>query len=141
MTILVPVIFLITYLFIRKVWFHLRKIRTVAGIEKISLCLFEPDVFLPEIRVQYKYYFQGGVYYGSGFMLLADFLSEEPYTLRWNRDHLPVLEFAGYDFVSEEQIEHLLLQRFPSILVYIDPVEPFHSQIDSLNSRFMSVPT
>ncbi|PJZ71256.1 hypothetical protein CH373_01740 [Leptospira perolatii] len=138
---LIPVLFVISYLFVRKVWFHLRKIRTVAGIEKISLCLFEPDLFLPEVRVLYKYYFQGGVYFGSGYILLTDFLSREEYELYKNTDDLPVLEVGEFQIVSEEKIEHFLISKFPSIIVFIDPVEPYHSLIDCINAKSMEVPT
>lgn len=138
---LIPVIFVISYLLVRKIWFHLRKIRTVAGIEKISLCVFQPDLFLPEVRVLYKYYFQGGVYFGSGYMLLSDFLDREEYDIYRNLDGLPVLETGELQIVSEERIEHFLSLRYPSIIVFIDPVEPFHSMIDCLNAKSMSVTT
>ncbi|TGK01449.1 hypothetical protein EHQ53_07845 [Leptospira langatensis] len=138
---LIPVIFVLLYLLVRKVWFHLRKIRTVAGIEKISLCVFQPDLFLPEVRVLYKYYFQGGVYFGSGYMLLSDFLDHEEYEIYRNLDGLPVLETGDFQIVSEERIEHFLSIRYPSIIVFIDPVEPFHSLIDCLNTKSMGVPT
>ncbi|WP_108929080.1 hypothetical protein [Leptospira johnsonii] len=138
---LIPVIFVLLYLLVRKVWFHLRKIRTVAGIEKISLCVFQPDLFLPEVRVLYKYYFQGGVYFGSGYMLLADFLDQEEYEIYRNLDGLPVLETGDFQIVSEERIEHFLSIRYPSIIVFIDPVEPFYSLIDCLNTKSMGVPT
>ncbi|EMG22803.1 hypothetical protein LEP1GSC150_4605 [Leptospira interrogans serovar Copenhageni str. LT2050] len=41
--------------------------------------------------------------------------------------------------LSEEQIEHFLMQKYPSIIVYIDPVEPFHSLIDCINAKSMSM--
>ncbi|EKO76891.1 MULTISPECIES: hypothetical protein [unclassified Leptospira] len=139
MPILIPVLILISYFLIRKIWFHLRKIRTIAGIEKISLCVFYPDLFLPEVRVFYKYYFQGGIYYGSGYMLLTDFLGQEEYSIYRNADGLPVLEMENQVVLSEEQIEHFLMQKYPSIIVYIDPVEPFHSLIDCINAKSMSM--
>ncbi|EMG22808.1 hypothetical protein LEP1GSC150_4604 [Leptospira interrogans serovar Copenhageni str. LT2050] len=104
MPILIPVLILISYLLIRKIWFHLRKIRTIAGIEKISLCVFYPDLFLPEVRVFYKYYFQGGVYYGSGYMLLTDFIGQEEYSIYRNADGLLFLKWKIRSFFPKNRL-------------------------------------
>lgn len=74
-------------------------------------------------------------------MLLSDFLDREEYDIYRNLDGLPVLETGELQIVSEERIEHFLSLRYPSIIVFIDPVEPFHSMIDCLNAKSMSVPT
>ncbi len=72
-------------------------------------------------------------------MLLTDFIGQEEYSIYRNADGLPVLETEDQVVLSEEQIEHFLMQKYPSIIVYIDPVEPFHSLIDCINAKSMSM--
>ncbi|NCN08721.1 MAG: hypothetical protein GW938_02630 [Leptospira sp.] len=141
MTVLLPVLLLVVYFYIRKVWFQLRKIKTLASIERLDMGLIHPDLVLPEIRVHYKYYFQGGVYFGRGYLLLADFLDERDYNSYIDENQMVVLDFEGELIVTSEHIENYLLRLYPSVFVYIDPIEPYKSRLDSLNKTSeMSVP-
>ncbi len=139
MIILLPLLFLLSYFLVRKVWFQLKRVRTVATIEKISLGILEPNLVLPEVKVFYKYYFQSGLYYGAGYMNVADFLPEETFHFHISRENLPILYYGEEEITSEEHIEHFLLSRAGSVLIHIDPIEPYHSQIDSLNSKHLEM--
>ncbi|MCZ8239815.1 MAG: hypothetical protein O9346_14780 [Leptospiraceae bacterium] len=141
MTVLLPVLILVVYFYIRKVWFQLRKIKTLASIERLDLGLIHPNLVLPEIKVYYKYYFQGGVYFGRGYLLLADFLDEREYNAFMDENQMVVLDFEGEYIVTSEHIENYLLRLYPSVFVYIDPIEPYKSRLDSLNKTSeISVP-
>ncbi|WCL48700.1 hypothetical protein [Leptospira sp. GIMC2001] len=133
MTVILPLLFLLSYFFIRKVWFQLRKIRTLASIEKIDLGVIEPDLILPEVKIYYKYYFQGGVYFGHGYLLLAEFLDDDDYLAHMNLDRMLVLEVDSEKIISSEHIETYLLNQYSSVFVYIDPIEPYRSRLDGLN--------
>jgi hypothetical protein len=133
MTILLPLLFFATYLYLRKIWFQLRKVKTLAGIERLDLGFIRPDIILPEVRVKFKYYFQGGLYYGKGYLLVSDFLDGENYELYRDSNDLPVLEIGSQVVVSEEHIESYLTNRYPSVFVYIDPIEPYRFRLEGLN--------
>lgn len=139
------ILFLSTYLVVRKVWFNYRKIRAVSSIERITLSMFSPDIILPEVKVEYKYYSHSGVYFGSGIMPISKFLGDQQFVLYLNENNLPVLEIEGQKsladgkYISEEQIEHFLLTNYNSIIIFIDPVEPFHSKIDCLNQNILEI--
>ncbi|MCB1142955.1 MAG: hypothetical protein H7A24_15635 [Leptospiraceae bacterium] len=127
----------ISYFFIRHVWFHKRKIHHIAIIEKLEICTIEPDLLLPEINVYYKYYFGGGVYTGRGYLLLTDFLKGE-YFLEFNQFHEPILTHNDKTFVSEEHIENYLLSIVDTLSINVDPIEPFHSEIIEIFSQSKS---
>lgn len=133
------ILFLSTYLVVRKVWFNYRKIRAVSSIERITLSMFSPDIILPEVKVEYKYYSHSGVYFGSGIMPISKFLGDQQFVLYMNENNLPVLEIGDDKYISEEQIEHFLLSNFNSLIIFIDPVEPFHSRIDCLNQNILEI--
>jgi hypothetical protein len=141
MTVLLPLLLLIVYFYIRKVWFQLRKVKTLAVIERMDLGLIFPNLVLPEVKIKYKYYFQGGVYFGTGYLLVSDFLDEKDYNIYINEDKLVVLEVDGERIISAEHIESFLLNFYPSVFVYIDPIEPYLYRLDSLNKTSnVSVP-
>ena len=129
-----------SYFYFRKVWFNYRKIRAVSSIEKITLQMFKPDIILPEVEVEYKYYSQQGVYFGRGLLHLSSFIGSDTFVFYLNEHNLPVLETGEDKFVTEEQIEHFLLSRYNSLIIFIDPVEPFHSTIDCINQNYIEVP-
>lgn len=133
MAILLPFFFLLSYFMVRKVWFTFKKVRTVATIEKIKLGLIGGKLVLPEVKIHYKYYFQSGLYFGSGYMELSEFLPEENYYFHVSQDGLPILFFQEDEIVSEEHIEQFFLGKASSVLIHVDPIEPYHSRIDSLN--------
>lgn len=120
----------------RKVWFRLRKIQTLASIEGIEFGVIQPNIILPEVKVRYKYYFQGGVYFGSGYLLLSDFLDGQDYQIWMDENGMVSLEIEDRVIVSSEHVEAFLLDNYPSLFVYLDPIEPYHSYIEGLNKTF-----
>ncbi|WP_244594375.1 hypothetical protein [Leptospira ryugenii] len=122
-------------------WFQLRKIRTLASIERIQIGTIEPNLVLPEVKVHYKYYFQSGLYYGSGYLNLEDFLPAEEFHLLLGKNSIPSLFINGSEIITEEHIEHFLLSQAASVFVYIDPIEPYHSRIDQVNPNSIGVPS
>lgn len=130
---------IIGYFVFRKFRFGRRKIRINAQIDRIHLCTFDPDMIVPEVEIKYKYYYEKGVYYGEGFVGLADLLGTADYKIYMNHNLIPVFCMEDKVFVSEEQIETYLLSIRDSLYVYIDPVEPFHSEIDSFSSESIEV--
>jgi hypothetical protein len=107
----------------------------------MDLGLIYPNLVLPEVKIKYKYYFQGGVYFGKGYLLVSDFLDEKEYNVYINEDKLVVLEVDGERILSSEHIESYLLNFYPSVFVYIDPIEPYLYRLDSLNKTSnVSVP-
>jgi len=134
MTFLMPTLLILIYLYLRKVWYSKRKIKTSAIVERISLCKIEPDLILPEVKIKYKYYYDGGVYFGTGYLLIRDFLGNSEYEMFAGADGFPVMVTNSTFYVSEEHIENYLLQCSPNLLIYLDPVEPFHSEINKLSA-------
>ncbi|MCW7466936.1 hypothetical protein [Leptospira levettii] len=141
MAILIPLVFLFSYFFIRKIWFQLRKIRTVGTIERIELGYIRPNLILPEVKVHYKYYFQSGLYYGSGYLGLSDFLPTEGFHLHLGPGENPILYVGDLEIITEEHIEHYLLSKGGSVFLYLDPIEPYHSRIDTVNLNSITVPS
>jgi hypothetical protein len=133
MTILLPLLVLLFYFYMRKIWFQLRKIKTLASIERIDLGFIQPELILPEVKIHYKYYFQGGVYFGKGYILLSDFLDDRDYYAYFNSNRMVVLETDDEVVVSDEHIESFLMGCYPSAFVYIDPIEPYNSYLEGLN--------
>jgi len=129
MNLLLFLLFVTLYFYFRSVWFNYRKIRAVSSIEKITLMTFGPDIVLPEVQVKYKYYSQKGVYFGKGHIHISKFIGNQPFVV-YTRQGIPVMEVGDDMYVTEEQIEHYLLSNYNSLIIYIDPVEPFHSSID-----------
>lgn len=126
----------LTYFFFRKIWFNQRKIRAVSTIEKITLRVIRPDIILPEVEVLYKYYSQRGVYYGKGYLHINSFIGNEPFVI-YMKYGAPVMEVGDNSYVTEEIIEHYLLSCHNSLIIFIDPVEPFHSMIDCVNQNYI----
>ncbi|MDZ4727370.1 MAG: hypothetical protein SH817_14525 [Leptospira sp.] len=141
MAILIPLLFLFSYFFIRKIWFQLRKIRTVASIEKIQIGIIQPNLVLPEVKVHYKYYFQSGLYYGVGYLNVSDFLPGLEFHLHLGQNQIPSLFLDDQEYITEEHIEHFLLSHGASVFIYIDPIEPYHSRIDQVNLNWVGVPS
>lgn len=133
MTFLFPLLLLLFYLYIRKIWFQLRRIKTLGSIERIDLEMFSSEIILPEVKVSYKYYFQGGVYFGKGYLLLEDFLDGEEYEAYCNENGVLVLDLYDARILTSEHIEAYLLSLYGSVFVYMDPIEPYHSRLESLN--------
>jgi len=141
MAILIPLLFLFSYFFIRKIWFQLRKIRTVASIEKIQIGIIQPNLVLPEVKVHYKYYFQSGLYYGAGYLNISDFIPASEFHLHLGENQTPILFMNDQEYITEEHIEHFLLSQGGSVFIYIDPIEPYHSRIDQVNLNWVGVPS
>lgn len=133
MSIIFPLLVLLFYFYLRKIWFQLRKIKTLASIERIDLGRIEPNIILPEVKISYKYYFQAGVYYGKGYLLLSDFLDDREYEAYLNEDRMVVLDLYEDQIISSEHIESYLTSMYSSVFVYIDPIEPYNSRLESLN--------
>lgn len=139
MSVIVPFLVIISYFLIRKVWFENRKIQIQAGIEKISLCTIEPKIILPEIKVDYKYYFEDGVYTGTGYLTLADLLNSAEYYISFSNYGIPIMYLEDRQLVSEEQIETYALSINDRLSIYIDPIEPFNSEIRGLYAETTQV--
>lgn len=133
MTFILPILLLSFYFYMRKIWFQLRKIKTLASIERIDLGIIQPEMVLPEVKIHYKYYYQGGVYFGKGYLLVSDFLDEMDYHAYFNPVGMVVLDVDGDSVVSAEHIEAYLMSRYPSVFVYMDPIEPYQSRLEGLN--------
>ena len=113
-------------------WFRLKKVRTLGIIERISIQRLKDQV-LNEVAITYKYYFQGGLYYGKGYLYIHDFLKNSEFRIYLDGDEEPILEIGSERWKTEEHIESMLLSRYPSVFVYFDPLEPYRSRLDSLN--------
>ncbi len=133
MTLILAGLLVLFYFYIRKIWFHLRKIQTIASIEMIEVGIIQPDLVLPEVKLHYKYYFQGGVYYGYGYILLSEFLDGSDYEISITELGVIRLEWDGKVIVSEEHLEAFLLECYPSVFIYLDPIEPYKSRLEGLN--------
>ncbi len=123
------------FFYLRRVWYDRRKVRSSAVIDRISLCRMEPDIISPEVKVRYKYYFEAGVYFGSNYILITDFFGEKEFHLFLNSEKIPVLEIGENRIVSEEHIEDFLLRNLSNAEIFLDPVEPFHSEIIELKTE------
>jgi hypothetical protein len=111
-----------------------RKVRLNASIERISLSFMKPSLILPEIIVKYKYYFGKGVYFGSDYLLLKDFLPNLDYQTGFADTGLPFISIGDETYVSEEHIETFLLNQFDHISVLVDPKQPYISSIEPFYS-------
>jgi hypothetical protein len=129
MTILLTLLLVFAYFFIRNVWFSNRKIEHGALIERVNLCIIHPDIILPEVEVHYKYYFGGGVYNGKGYALLSDFLRTFEYKIFFNQYLTPILQINDKMIVSEEHIEAFLLEYQDTVFIHLDPIEPYRSKL------------
>lgn len=105
-----------------------RKVVLFADIEKISLGIIKPGLIVPEISVEYKYYFDNGIYLGKGFLLFSDFLNDD-FQTGFNEHEIPFLIYEGSAYVSIEHIESFLLSKFDRIKVLVDPKFPYISEI------------
>ena len=117
---IIPVLIVLTYFLFRRLWFDLRKTRIVASIEKISIGVIQPNIILPEVSIRYKYYYGEGVYFGTGYILLQDFL-------------------FPYDYKAGFTLETFLLNQYELVSVFIDPVEPFQSEIEAIFTESIGV--
>lgn len=135
MTFLILVLAIVSYFFLRQIWFGMRRVRHYAAIDKIQLCTFAPNIFLPEVSITYKYYVGGGVYKGRGYVNLLDFFGDTEYKLSYSPEMIPILTVSEKQFISEEHIETYLLGIFDTVCIYYDPVEPFRSEIIELHSN------
>ncbi|MDX1960377.1 MAG: hypothetical protein SFU98_17535 [Leptospiraceae bacterium] len=95
----------------------------------MSLCTFQPDIIVPEVKISYKYYFGGGIYTGEGFLFVSHFLGEKDYQIYFNKLLIPVLETEGEVLVSEEHIETYLLSKMDTVPIHLDPIEPYRSKL------------
>ncbi len=129
MSILIPIIVIVTYFFFRQVWYHNRKIKHHASLEKIKLSVIKPNVILPEVEIFFKYRYGGGVYTGRGFINMKEFYLPEDTTLYYNRENTPILETETHTFADEEHIEAYLLTHADKVSIHIDPVEPYRFEI------------
>lgn len=133
MSFLLPVLLLSFYFYMRRIWFQLRKIKTIASIEKMDFGVIRPELVLPEVKIHYKYYYQGGVYFGKGYILLSDFLDGRDYEAYFNPLGMMAMDVDGETIVSEEHMEFYLTGIYPSVFVFIDPIEPYNSRLEGLN--------
>ena len=125
-----------TYFLFRKLWFEWRKTRIVASIEKISLGIIQPDIILPEISVRYKYYYGEGVYFGTGYLLL---LFPYEYKTGFTPEGIPYIVVGDKSFISEEHIETFLMNQYELVSVFVDPVEPFQSELETIFTESIGV--
>lgn len=135
MVYLFSILVILLYVFVRKFRYSKRKIQVLASIEKITLCTMGEDFIIPEVFVEYKYYFKGGVYYGKGYLLLSEILDSDEYLVQFNQDFMPVLQFQDKFIISEEHIEAFLLSKHNFVKIYIDPIEPFNSEIEGVEEE------
>jgi hypothetical protein len=96
-------------------------------------------LIVPEAEVSYKYYFKGGMYVSKGYMLLSDLMDNEVYSTHFNDYNMPVLVLPEQSIISEEHIESYILAKNAVISIYIDPVEPFRSEIGGIFSENFSL--
>lgn len=134
MEFLLPCLLGFAFFYLRRIWYDRRKVRFMAIIDRISLCKIEPDIILPEVKVRYKYYFDSGVYFGSNYISVTDFLGDKQFRFYLNSEKIPVLEIDENCIVSEEHIEEFLLRNLSSAEIFLDPVEPFRSEIIELKT-------
>ena len=127
------------YLFLSKLRSDKRKILATAEIEKISLSIMDPDIILPELEIEYKYYFAEGIYIGQAYVLLKDFLQEYEYETGFTKTAEPFLSIGEKVFVTEEHIEAFLINQFSTVLIQVDPKEPYISNFDSLHYDPISI--
>jgi hypothetical protein len=139
MAIVLVFILISAYLFFRRMWFNRRKIKLIAAIERIQICTIEPNIILPEVEVKFKYYFGGGVYFGTGYLLMSDFLEGGEYRIFYNDHGIAVLNSDSKMILSEEHIESYLLSFHQFVSVWVDPVEPFHSELQELYNNSFTV--
>ncbi len=132
MTLLLPIIVVLSYLFFRQVWYNNRKIKYIASIEKIKLSIIRPNVILPEVEVFFKYQYGGGLYIGRGYVKMLDFNIPEGCNLGYNKENIPVLTNKEKIYANEEHIETFLLSVSDKINIHIDPVEPYRFEIINL---------
>ncbi|HMV43972.1 MAG TPA: hypothetical protein PK079_14985 [Leptospiraceae bacterium] len=137
--IVIPVLVVLSYFLFRNLWFELRKNRILASIEKISLGIIEPGIILPEVSIRYKYYYEEGVYYGTGYLLLQDFLYPYEYRAGFTQEGVPYIAIGDKSFLSEEHIETFLINQCELVSIFIDPVEPFHSELESIYTESIGV--
>jgi hypothetical protein len=138
MTLLIPLILLGFYTYLRKMWFQLRSIKTLAAIDRVELNLIG-GIIAPEVSVEYTYTFHGRLYHGRGYVAIQDFFPEREFVLEMTPQGLPLLLLDGEEFVSEEHIETLLISQTSGIIVYVDPTEAFRTRIDTLNKSTSDV--
>lgn len=126
-------------MFIKRFWYARQKVRLPATIDKVNLCVMEPGLIVPEVNVRYKYYFKNGLYYGNGYAELRDLLNQEEYEISFNQAGEPILKVAGKLLITEEHIEAYLLELHETVDILIDPIEPFHSEIEGFLSESISL--
>jgi hypothetical protein len=133
MTLILPIIVILSYLFFRQVWYHNRKIKHLATIEKIKLSIIKPNLILPEVEVFFKYQYGGGLYIGRGFVKMLDFNIPNDCSLVYNQENTPVLTHNDKIYANEEHIEAFLLNLSDKVNIHIDPVEPYRFEIINLS--------
>jgi len=135
MTLILPIIIILSYLFFRQVWYHNRKIKHLATIEKIKLSVIKPNLILPEVEVFFKYQYGGGLYIGRGFVKMLDFNIPDGCSLAYNQENTPVLTYNDKIYAEEEHIEAFLLNLSDKVNIHIDPVEPYRFEIINLSQE------
>ncbi len=139
MEFVLPVLLGFAFFYLRKVWSDRRKIPAIGIIDRISLCKIQPDIISPEVNVRYKYYYDSGVYFGNSYVVITDFFGDRDFQLYLNSENDPVLEFADQRLISEEYIEEYLLGRSSNVVINLDPVEPYRSEILELKNEKIGV--
>lgn len=89
-------------------------------------------ISVPEVEVEYSYRFAERPYTGSGFLLMTDFLGEEPFRLDF-QEHgpdFPTLYLPDGQITGEEGIENFLLSIKPRVRILVDSENPHLSTID-----------
>lgn len=135
----IPLLFLLSYFFLRFLWNNNNRVELEASIERISICTMDKDLIVPEVHVRYKYYYKDGVYHGDGFLVLSELLNNHDYEIHFNEHELAILEVDGKIITTEEHIEAYLLSLHDKVSIYIDPVEPFHSRIKKVANETISI--
>jgi hypothetical protein len=129
MSILIPLIVVVSYFFFRQIWYHNRKIKHHASLEKIKLSIIKPNVILPEAEIFFKYKYGGGIYTGRGYINMKEFQLPDDSKLYYNTEGIPILEIDDRAYADEEHIESYLLTHADKVSIHIDPVEPYRFEI------------
>ena len=139
MVFLLPLLVVLLYFLVRRIWFDKRKVKLPARIEKIELGIIQPDLILPEVKVTYKYYYAKGMYYGSGYALISEFLPDSDYKTGFTAEGIPFLSCGDRVYMTEEHIETFLISQNELVHIYLDPVEPFHSEIAEIYEETLGI--
>ncbi|MBE7412294.1 MAG: hypothetical protein L6Q54_13250 [Leptospiraceae bacterium] len=139
MEFILPILLGFIFLYLRRVWSDSRKVRAIGFIDRVTLCKIHPDIVSPEVEIRYKYYYDSGVYFGLGYILITDFIGKKEFNLYFDSKENAIFEMEGLRVFSEEHIEEYLLRNYSCVLILLDPVEPYRSEIVEVKKEKISV--